>query len=82
MQEYIQICVGHFSLSSSGLDIVVANSAVLPKASALRDTSIEDFQSVLNLNLMSQVVVAKAALPHLEVTKGNIVFMSSIAGKT
>ncbi len=81
-QGYMYLCVCDSFLLILGLDIVVANSAMVPKQTGFTDLSVEDFQSVLNLNVISQVVVAKAALPHLEVTKGNIVFMSSIAGKT
>ncbi len=34
-----------------------------------------------NLNLTSSVVVAKTALPNLNLIKGSVVFVSSIVGK-
>ncbi len=40
----------------------------------------EDFRFNLDLNLTSNFVLTKHALPHLEKTRGNIVYISSVAG--
>ena len=41
----------------------------------------EDFDFDLGINLRSNFIITKAALPHLERTKGNILYISSVAGK-
>ena len=42
--------------------------------------SIEDFRSLLDLNLVSYFAACKFALPHLRKVKGNIINMSSLVG--
>jgi len=42
----------------------------------------EDFVKEFNFNVFSPVAMTQACMPHLEKTKGNIIFMSSINGKT
>jgi NAD(P)-dependent dehydrogenase (short-subunit alcohol dehydrogenase family) len=41
---------------------------------------VEDFRSLLDLNLVSIFAACKFALPHLRKTKGNIINMSSLVG--
>jgi 3-oxoacyl-[acyl-carrier protein] reductase len=62
------------------LDILVNNAGrVVRKAAA--DTSTEDWQDVVSLNLTAMGEMCRAALPHLRAQKGaNIVNMSSITG--
>jgi 3-oxoacyl-[acyl-carrier protein] reductase len=50
-----------------GLDILVNNAGIL-RVSELKDTSIEDIDAVLNVNVRAPIVASKAALAHL--TKG------------
>ncbi len=40
----------------------------------------EGFQQTFDLNFMSAVATTKEALPHLEATKGNIVYIASLTG--
>ena len=47
----------------------------------MRDTEMDDFMATFNLNFFCPVVMTKEALPHLERTRGNIVYVSSILGK-
>ncbi|MFC7199169.1 SDR family NAD(P)-dependent oxidoreductase [Halospeciosus flavus] len=62
-----------------GLDAVVNNAGVVSPA---RATDIDDvqWQSVLGVNLDGAFYVTRAALPHLEKSAGDVVFLSSIGG--
>jgi 3-oxoacyl-[acyl-carrier protein] reductase len=59
-----------------GLDAVVANVSAL----AVADTE-ENWRLSYEVDLMGTVRLAKAAVPHLEATKGAIVAMSSVTGR-
>ena len=41
----------------------------------------DDYLHTFNINYFCPVVMTKEALPHLEKTKGNIVYVSSTLGK-
>ncbi len=47
---------------------------------ATRDLSLEDFHACSDLNYRAAFLLTKHALPHLEKTKGNILFISSVLG--
>lgn len=47
----------------------------------VRDLSLKALNFTLGLNLVAPFVLTRQALPHLEKTKGNILYMSSVAGK-
>jgi NAD(P)-dependent dehydrogenase (short-subunit alcohol dehydrogenase family) len=59
------------------LDCIVNNAGWHPPAMSIDDTSLEDFENLLRLNLTSTFLGCKYAVPHLRKTKGNIVNMSS-----
>jgi 3-oxoacyl-[acyl-carrier protein] reductase len=48
-----------------GIDILVANAGGPPKG-GYHDMDIADYQSALNLNLLSTVAMCKAAIPHMQ----------------
>ncbi|XP_076470712.1 2,5-dichloro-2,5-cyclohexadiene-1,4-diol dehydrogenase LinX-like [Babylonia areolata] len=58
------------------LDVLV-NNAGMAKAGMVSDPGMEEYMDVFNLNLHSQVAMAKLAVPHLLRSKGNIVNISS-----
>ena len=62
------------------LDCLINNAGWHPEHKPIDDFSIEEFQSLLNLNVVSIFVACKAALPHLRKTKGNIINLSSLVG--
>lgn len=65
-----------------GLDIVVNNAGIPGRTGPIEDSSIEDWERVLDVNLLGQVRTVKAALPHLrESEAGRIINISSTAGK-
>src|SRR5438067_2238153 len=63
------------------LDCLINNAGWHPPHKTIDDFSIEDFRSLLDLNLVSIFAACKFALPHLRKTQGNIINMSSLVGQ-
>ena len=62
------------------LDFLVNNAGGgTPKGILASENLLEEFDSVLKLNVRSVVELTQRAVPHLEKTKGNIINMSSVA---
>ncbi len=73
----VQAAVQHFG----GLDIVVSNVGG-NRRKAFADTTEEDWHKLLDLNLLSGLRLARAAIPHLHAGgAGAILFVSSIFGR-
>ncbi len=64
----------------TGLDILINNAGILRNAN-VADMSPDVFKELLNVNVVSPQVMSKEAIPHLRKAKGNIIFISSIAGE-
>ena len=62
------------------LDCIVNNAGWHPPAMTIDDTSVEDYEMLLRLNLTSTFMGCKFAVPHLRKTKGSIINMSSEVG--
>ncbi|MBN3315085.1 DHB14 dehydrogenase, partial [Atractosteus spatula] len=60
------------------IDCLVNNAGWHPPHKPIDETSAEEFQALLNFNLISYFLTAKYALPHLRRTEGNIVNVSSL----
>ena len=65
------------------MDIFICNAGVtnLKTMVKVRDMPMDDYLHTFNINYFCPVVMTKEALPHLEKTKGNIVYVSSTLGK-
>ena len=63
------------------LDCLVNNAGWHPDHRTIDDFSIEDFENLLRLNLVSYFAACKYALPYLRKTHGNIINMSSLVGE-
>jgi len=61
------------------LDVLV-NGAGSLVTGGIETLTVEDFDKQMNLNCRSMFVLTKEAVPHLKVTKGSIVNVSSITG--
>jgi NAD(P)-dependent dehydrogenase (short-subunit alcohol dehydrogenase family) len=59
------------------LDCLVNNAGWHPPAMTIEQTSVEDFERLLRLNLTSTFMGCKFAIPHLSKVRGTIINMSS-----
>jgi L-fucose dehydrogenase len=73
MRELIDGAVRQFGR----LDAIVNNAGWHPPAMTIDETSVQDFEELLRLNLTSTFMGCKFAVPHLRKTRGSIVNMSS-----
>lgn len=62
------------------LNCLINNAGWHPAHKPIDQFSIEEFRSLLDLNLVSMFAACKFALPHLRQTKGNIINLSSLVG--
>ena len=63
------------------LDVLV-NNAGRSMRRAIADTTPEDFSELLDLNVVALVRCTRAALPHLLASRGHVVNIGSLAGKS
>lgn len=77
--ESVRAFVGETVRRHGGLDIV-ANVAGIVRFSRIEDTTLEDWQQHLAVNLTGPFLVSQAAVPHLVDGGGCIVNVASIAG--
>jgi len=61
------------------LDVLV-NAAGIIKNGTIENTSLDDWDKMLNINLRTVFYLMQKCVPHLERTKGNIVNVSSVTG--
>ncbi|MEP6901490.1 MAG: glucose 1-dehydrogenase [Actinomycetota bacterium] len=59
---------------------VLVNSAGIILNGSIENTTLDDWDKMLDINLRSVFFVMQKCIPHLEKTKGNIVNVSSVAG--
>ncbi len=63
------------------LDCFINNAGWHPPAMTIDQVGLDDFESLLRLNLTSTFLGCKLALPHLLETRGSIINMSSAVGE-
>jgi len=66
--------------NSQGLNVLINNAGV-GIYDSWEDLDMQDFRSVMELNVFSQVALTKKLLPFLKKTKGTVINISSVAGK-
>lgn len=64
------------------LDILVNNAGIALPASAVQETSLEEFEQLVTVNLRNVFLGCKLAYPHLKASRGCVLNMSSMAGVT
>ncbi len=75
-KEAVEDCVQHFAQ----LD-VLCNIAGIALTHHFHELSDDDWDRIVAINLSSVMYLSRAAIPHLKLTRGNIVNLSSIAGQ-
>jgi len=66
-------------VSIPSLDILI-NNAGIGLVGSIEETSLEDFQRIMKVNVEGPFLITKYALPHLLASRGSIVFIGSVAG--
>jgi NAD(P)-dependent dehydrogenase (short-subunit alcohol dehydrogenase family) len=74
MQRAVAIAVARFG----GLDVVVANAGIASRVASFRAMPSENFERVLDVNLMGVYRTVDAALPEIVPRRGHVVVISSI----
>jgi NAD(P)-dependent dehydrogenase (short-subunit alcohol dehydrogenase family) len=59
---------------------VLVNAAGIIKTGSILDTTLDDWDKMMNINLRSMFYLMQKCVPHLAVTKGNVVNVSSVTG--
>ncbi len=73
--KVVQFAVDTFG----GIDILI-NSAGIIGSGSIENTTLKDWDYMMNINLRSVFILTQQALPHLIERKGNIVIVSSVTG--
>jgi (+)-trans-carveol dehydrogenase len=76
-QDQLDEVVKHAITSFGGVDVVVANAAILSPRSHLWETTEHDFRNVLDVNLLGVWRTIKAAMPALIERRGSVVVTGS-----
>jgi len=77
VRALIEAAVGRFGQ----IDCLINNAGWHPPHKPIDDFSVEEFRSLLELNLVSVFTACRLALPHLRRTRGNVINMSSLVGR-
>ncbi len=76
VEELIERTVEEFGQ----LDVLV-NNAGLARGSAVSDLSTEEYRTMMDVNVDGTFFATRAALPHLEDSVGNLIYIGSFAGQ-
>ncbi len=68
------------TIDNHGQIDVLVNSAGVISNGSIENTSLDDWDKIMDINLRSVFVLSQKCVPHLIETKGNIVNVSSVAG--
>ncbi|UYZ62992.1 SDR family NAD(P)-dependent oxidoreductase [Hymenobacter weizhouensis] len=79
-QEVAEACVKAAVQEFGKLDILINNAGVFPATSTLDKYPVDAFEYMVKNNIYSAFMMSRAALPHLQKTRGNIVSAGSEAG--
>lgn len=59
---------------------VLVNAAGIIKSGSIEDTTLDEWDEMMNVNLRSAFYLIQKCVPHLTVSKGNVVNVSSVTG--
>lgn len=69
------------TLDAFGRIDVLVNAAGIIKSGNIENTTLDDWDKMMNINLRSTFYLMQKCVPHLEATKGSIVNVSSVTGQ-
>lgn len=75
--EYAQSCVDKTAAAFGGLDILVNNAGVA-LSKPFEETSLEEFERVMDTNVRAPFVLSQRALPYLRRAQGRIINIASV----
>ena len=79
-EHHARACV-ELALSRFGsIDILVSNAGIFIANAATQDYRIDDFDRTVRNNIRTAFLMTKFALPHLQASRGNIIYTGSEAG--
>ncbi|WP_435102868.1 SDR family oxidoreductase [Halarchaeum sp. P4] len=64
-----------------GLDIVVNNAGLGRDETTIEDLDLDAYHQMMAVNCDGMFYVARAAMPHLKESKGNLIFLGSMSGQ-
>jgi NAD(P)-dependent dehydrogenase (short-subunit alcohol dehydrogenase family) len=68
------------TIENAGQIDVLVNAAGIILNGTIENTTLDDWDRMMNINLRAVFVMSQKCVPHLEKTKGNIVNVSSVSG--
>ena len=68
------------TIDSLGRIDVLVNAAGIIKTGSILDTTLDEWDKMMNINLRSAFYLMQKCVPHLTATKGNVVNVSSVTG--
>lgn len=78
--HHAQACVQAALDAFGRLDVLVNNAGVYQEMNEADDFTIEGFDYMVKMNVRSAFLMTKYAIPHLQKTRGNVIFTGSEAG--
>lgn len=80
--EQVETMVESTVEAFSGLDIVVNNAGIgTARSTSIDELPLEQYHDVMAVNTDGMFYTARAAIPHLRESSGNLIFVGSFAGK-
>ena len=77
--EQVETLINETIENVGQIDVLV-NAAGIILNGTIENTTLEDWDRMMNINLRAVFVMSQKCVPHLEKTKGNIVNVSSVSG--
>ncbi|WP_435178473.1 SDR family oxidoreductase [Halorussus sp. AFM4] len=63
------------------LDVVVSNAGLGREETVIEELETEAYRQMMDVNCDGMFFLARAAMPHLKQTEGNLIFMASMSGQ-